>query len=62
MATTASLARPFSGGAITLIFRAWPSQLMIWSRDEAGTTFTARRAEGVGLVPIATLRSRECSV
>ena len=59
--TTASLARRFSGGAVTLIFKASPSQPTIWSRDEPGTTFTERWAEGRGFFAIATLRSRKCS-
>jgi hypothetical protein len=46
--TTASLALPLSGGAVTLIFKASPNQPTIWSRDDPGTTFTLRRAEGMG--------------
>ena len=45
---TASLARPFSGGAITLIFKASPSQPTILSRDDPGTTLTLRRTNGSG--------------
>jgi len=47
-ATTASLARPFWGGAVTLIFRASPSQPTTSSRVERGTTLILRRADGVG--------------
>lgn len=56
------LAGPFLGNAITLIFRASPSQPTIWSRDDPGTTFAVMSAQGVELVAIATLRSRKCSV
>lgn len=50
--TTALLARPFSGGAVTLIFRASPSQPTIPSRDDPGITFTLRRADGSAAFPM----------
>ena len=34
---------PFSAGAITLIFKASPSQPTIWFREDPGTTFTLSR-------------------
>jgi hypothetical protein len=45
---TASIARPFSSGAVMLIVRVSSSPPTILSRYEPGTTLTLRRAEGSG--------------
>ena len=45
-----TLAFPFSGGAVTLIFRASPSQPTISFRDDPGTAFTLRRVDGFGSI------------
>ena len=42
-ATTASFARPFSGGAVTFALSDLPSQPTISSRDDPGTTLRLKR-------------------
>ena len=44
-----------NGGAATFIFRVSPSQPTIWSRDDPGTTFTAKRADGFGIAVMVAL-------
>jgi hypothetical protein len=46
---TASLARPFSGGAFTFTLSESPSQPTISSRDDPGTTLRLSLPKGVAL-------------